>query len=63
MKKRSGYRYVVDIPMGYETARFVSKNLYPTLGRAIDAVNERYPESEYPDAVRSTLHDEEIVDD
>jgi hypothetical protein len=49
--------------MGYETARFVSKDLYPTIGRAIEALSKGYPESDYPDAIRSAIFDEEIVGD
>ena len=61
MKTISGYRYVVSIPMGFESAVWTSTELYPTLGHAIDAMLARYPEADYPDATYQTMPDEDIV--
>ena len=53
-----GYRYVIDIPMGFESATWTSKLLYPSRGAAIDAMRLAYPDDDYPDAKRSTMEDE-----
>jgi len=63
IRTRTGWRYVVKIPMGIESAVWVSKDLYPTQGSAIDAMSKAYPESDYPDAKRSIIMDDEPIDE
>lgn len=61
LKTVSGWRYVVELSMGYDSAVFTSKDLYPSQGAAIDAMRAAYPEDDYPDAKRSVMADDEPV--
>jgi len=61
IETKSGWRYVLEIPAGYESAVFTSKELYPSRGAAIDAMREKYPPKQYPSAKRSYIADEEAV--
>lgn len=56
-----GWRYVVEIPIGVESAVFTSSALYGSQGRAIDAALQAYPADEYPDAKIGTLEDEDVA--
>lgn len=60
IETKHGYRYVATIPMGIESAVFTSKLVYPSIGAAIDAMREAYPESDYPDAKREYMADDEL---
>lgn len=61
IQTKQGWRYVVKIPMGFDTAQWVSKDLFSTQGRAIDAALKAYPQGDYPDATISVMEDDEVV--